>query len=305
MSEKTMNYFDDTKVTAKGLELITRLMGAGEPLHFTRAVICDGISDSDNVNMTEVTHEVPSHNSAETGTSAIVDMISINTEDKNVYVRVKVQNGDTEFILRKIVIMAEDQNGNEIPYAYTYDNSKYAMLFPSTAHGKHMSATVDISFFVSGLENITANITLAPEVTREEFATFKAEYENNMPSIKAAVEKLEDTKHLACMRIKYMVTEGQNNYVTKISVSINGELLFDDTITVKRTPGQYDGPSALAIKYNYNNNEVTTESLVGNTAAFDYDEDIAWKTSLTAAEKDTYKTIVLYVYPNSNGYANV
>lgn len=97
MENEKASYFEKTKITSAGLRLIHKLIVLGEPLVITKAVIGDGISEQDPVTMTELVHEIPSRQTGQDGTSAIVDLQTYLPEDEQtISTRVRVQNGDTE-----------------------------------------------------------------------------------------------------------------------------------------------------------------------------------------------------------------
>ena len=185
--------FEKTKITVQGLRLLTKIMLTGESLKVTRAAIGEGISDAEPSSLTALVKEVLSHKTGEEGTSATVDLQTLDaTDETTACVRILVQNGDTAFTLREIGIYAQDPDGGEILYAYTRDRSKYAMSFPSNADGAHVSETVDIPFFVSNAEHIEANITLPAEVSLAEFTAHKSAEELDHPDGSVTNRKIAD-----------------------------------------------------------------------------------------------------------------
>lgn len=184
---------EKAKITVRGLRLLAKIMLTGASLKLTRAAIGEGVSDAEPSSLTALVKEVPSHKTGEEGTSATVDLQTLAaTDDTTATMRILIQNGDTEFVLREIGIYAQDPDGSEILYAYTCDKSKYALSFPSNADGAHVSETVDIAFFVSNAENIDANITLPAEMSLAEFTAHKSAAELDHPDGSVTNKKIAD-----------------------------------------------------------------------------------------------------------------
>lgn len=181
MKNEKASYFEKTKITSAGLRLLHKLIVMGEPLVITKAVIGDGISEQDPVTFTELVHEIPSRQTGQDGTSVIVDVQNYLPEDEQTIIaRVRVQNGDTEFIWRELGLIAKAPDGGEILFAYTRDNTESAMTFPVFS-GVPISATVDIAFFVHNSANVEMNVTLPAEVRLEEFNAHKNAAELDHP----------------------------------------------------------------------------------------------------------------------------
>ena len=182
---------EKAKITVRGLRLLTKIMLTGASLKLTRAAIGEDVSDAEPSSLTALVKEVPSHKTGTEGTSATVDLQTLDaTDETTACVRILVQNGDTAFTLREIGIYAQDPDGGEILYAYTCDKSEYAMPFPSNADGAHVSETVDIAFFVSNVENIEANITLPAELSLAEFTAHKSAAELDHPDGSVTTRKI-------------------------------------------------------------------------------------------------------------------
>ncbi len=192
MENEKASYFEKTKITSAGLRLIHKLIMMGEPLVITKAVIGDGISEQDPVTMTELVHEIPSRQTGQDGTSAIVDVQNYLPEDEQtVLTRVRVQNGDTEFIWRELGLIAKDPDGGEILFSYTRDNTESAMTFPVFS-GVPISATVNIAFFVHNSANVEMNVTLPAEVSLAEFNEHKNAAELDHPDKSVTRQKLSN-----------------------------------------------------------------------------------------------------------------
>ena len=174
-NNEQVSNFDKMKVTAKGLSLLIKLALKGKPLKITRAVIGDGIPAVDPVMLTELVHEIPSHQTGEEGTSATIDIQYYAPKDNetSIAMRLLVQNGDTQFTLREIGIMADDPDEGEILYAYTVDRTGDADVFGKYTGGVHISDTITAVYYVANAQNVTVNVTLNPEVTLPEFLAHK------------------------------------------------------------------------------------------------------------------------------------
>lgn len=226
MENEKASYFEKTKITSAGLRLIHKLIMMGEPLVITKAVIGDGISEQDPVTMTELVHEIPSRQTGQDGTSAIVDLQMYMPEDEQtISTRVRVQNGDIEFTLREIAFIAPDPDIGDIIFAYTRDNTENAMTFPVFS-GVPISATVDISFFVHNAANVEMNVTLPAEVSLAEFNAHKNAAELDHP------DKSVKKRHIADYAIGTMQLEkGAVNNVRIGNNAVDARTIKDGEIT--------------------------------------------------------------------------
>lgn len=216
MENENVTYFDKMKITSKGLGLIHKLIATGKPLRIKRAVIGDGIPEQDAFTLTELVHEIPSHQTGQEGTSAIVDLQMCSPEDEQATLtRVRVQNGDTDFIWREIGIIANDPDDGEILYAYSVDRTEHAMSFPAF-DGVPITGTVDVAFFVSNSTNIIANITLPAEVSPEEFAEHRNAAELDHP------DKSVKNRHIADSAIGAVQIANGAVSKEKLSDELNG-----------------------------------------------------------------------------------
>lgn len=232
--------FEKTKITVQGLRLLTKIMLTGESLKLTRAAIGEGISDAEPSSLTALVKEVLSHKTGEEGTSATVDLQTLAaTDDTTAAMRILIQNGDTEFVLREIGIYAQDPDGDEILYAYTCDKSEYAMPFPSNADGAHVSETVDIAFFVSNVENIDADITLPAEVSLAEFTAHKSAEELDHPDGSVTTEKIADDAVTQSKLANDSVAQSKiiNGAVTKDKIAddaVTTDKIADNAVTADK-----------------------------------------------------------------------
>lgn len=189
MENENVSYFDKVKITSKGLALLHKLIVLGKPLQITRAVIGDGIPEQDPVTLTELVHEIPSRQTGQSGTSAIVDLQMYLPEDEQtILTRVRVQNGDTSFIWRELAFIASDPDEGDILFAYTVDRTEHAMPF-AAYDGVPITGTVDVAFYVSNSANFEANITLPAEVSLEEFK----KCEDKVKTLTQTIEKQKNS----------------------------------------------------------------------------------------------------------------
>lgn len=165
---------DTVKLTAKGLRLLAKVQ-SGATMYFVRAAIGDGFMQDgqDVADLTEMVHEVPSHQTGTTATSATVDLTKAVVEkDGTVSVRVKIKNGDTAFYMRELGIIAKDPDEGEILYAYiNFGDGASAM--PAFDGSTYIVRNIQMSFIVSNAANVEANITLAAEVSYDDFMAHK------------------------------------------------------------------------------------------------------------------------------------
>lgn len=165
---------DTVKLTAKGLRLLAKVQ-SGATMYFVRAAIGDGFMQDgqDVADLTEMVHEVPSHQTGTTASSATVDLTKAVVEkDGTVSVRVKIKNGDTAFYMRELGIIAKDPDEGEILYAYiNFGDGASAM--PAFDGSTYIVRNIQMSFIVSNAANVEANITLAAEVSYDDFMAHK------------------------------------------------------------------------------------------------------------------------------------
>ena len=165
---------DTVKLTAKGLQLLAKVQ-AGATMYFVRAVIGDGFiqEEQDVADLTEMVHEIPSHQTGTTASSATVDLTKAVVEkDGTVSVRVKIKNGDTAFYMRELGIIAKDPDEGEILYAYiNFGDGASAM--PAFDGSTYVVRNIQMSFIVSNAAKVEANITLTAEVSYDDFMEHK------------------------------------------------------------------------------------------------------------------------------------
>ena len=113
--------FEPVTLTEKGL-LLQSKMQTGEKLKIVRVAIGDGFlpEGQDKKKLLQLVHEIATHTSDTEGTSTTADIVYNQLNDAgSVITRIKIQNGDSEFFLREIGIIAFDPDEGEILYAYT------------------------------------------------------------------------------------------------------------------------------------------------------------------------------------------
>lgn len=184
---------DTVKLTAKGLQLLAKVQ-AGATMYFVRAVIGDGFiqEEQDVADLTEMVHEIPSHQTGTTASSATVDLTKAVVEkDGTVSVRVKIKNGDTAFYMRELGIIAKDPDEGEILYAYiNFGDGASAM--PAFDGSTYVVRNIQMSFIVSNAAKVEANITLTAEVSYDDFMEHKNASVLDHPDGCVTTEKLAD-----------------------------------------------------------------------------------------------------------------
>lgn len=184
---------DTVKLTAKGLQLLAKVQ-AGATMYFVRAVIGDGFiqEEQDVADLTEMVHEIPSHQTGTTASSATVDLTKAVVENNGtVSVRVKIKNGDTAFYMRELGIIAKDPDEGEILYAYiNFGDGASAM--PAFDGSTYVVRNIQMSFIVSNAAKVEANITLTAEVSYDDFMSHKNASVLDHPNGCVTSEKLAD-----------------------------------------------------------------------------------------------------------------
>ena len=185
---------DTVKLTAKGLQLLAKVQ-AGATMYFVRAVIGDGFiqEEQDVADLTEMVHEIPSHQTGTTASSATVDLTKAVVEkDGTVSVRVKIKNGDTAFYMRELGIIAKDPDEGEILYAYiNFGDGASAM--PAFDGSTYVVRNIQMSFIVSNAAKVEANITLTAEVSYDDFMEHKNATVLDHPDGCVTTEKLANS----------------------------------------------------------------------------------------------------------------
>ena len=185
---------DTVKLTAKGLQLLAKVQ-AGATMYFVRAVIGDGFiqEEQDVADLIEMVHEIPSHQTGTTASSATVDLTKAVVEkDGTVSVRVKIKNGDTAFYMRELGIIAKDPDEGEILYAYiNFGDGASAM--PAFDGSTYVVRNIQMSFIVSNAEKVEANITLTAEVSYDDFMEHKNATVLDHPDGCVTTEKLANS----------------------------------------------------------------------------------------------------------------
>ena len=159
-----MGRFDKIKLTRKGLRLQAKAQ-TGEQLIIKEIVVGTGYlpEETDVLDMTELISPVP---------DAVTNIIG-NTVTGDGYseLETRVSGGNTAFYLREIGIIAVDPDEGDILYAYT-NAGDYADFMPAASDNITVQE-ITLVTAIGNADNVTVNITLTPEVTREEFEKLK------------------------------------------------------------------------------------------------------------------------------------
>ena len=286
---------DTVKLTAKGLRLLAKVQ-SGATMYFVRAAIGDGFMQDgqDVADLTEMVHEVPSHQTGTTASSATVDLTKAVVEkDGTVSVRVKIKNGDTAFYMRELGIIAKDPDEGEILYAYiNFGDGASAM--PAFDGSTYIVRNIQMSFIVSNAANVEANITLAAEVSYDDFMAHKNANVLDHPDGCVTTEKLANSsvtnEKLKDGAVSWLKVDG--NIKTKFDELEKEIQKLNSTkkIDLKYTISQGSNGYNIVVKPTVNYNERTQ---ITNTATYppqsmdkcyvdigyDYDSDSVWVSS--------------------------
>lgn len=283
---------DTVKLTAKGLRLLAKVQ-SGATMYFVRAAIGDGFMQDgqDVAGLTEMVHEVPSHQTGTTATSATVDLTKAVVEkDGTVSVRVKIKNGDTAFYMRELGIIAKDPDEGEILYAYiNFGDGASAM--PAFDGSTYIVRNIQMSFIVSNAENVEANITLAAEVSYDDFMAHKnanvldhpdgcvtsekladssvtgtkikdsaitlAKLNNDIHTkfdgLEKAIQKINSTKKID---LEYSIGQGHDGYIIVVKPKVN-YIARKDVSGIATYPLQSIDKCYMYICYNYDSDSIS------------------------------------------------
>ena len=173
---ETIGSFSKIQYTAKGLMLESKLK-TGKPLKITRAVIGSGIlCEGESVaTLTALKSEIPSHQTGTTSSTATVDIVNVDVISAGtVNIRIRIKNGDMDFYLHEIGIMAEDPDEGEILYMYTRCDDN-AQGFPKFTGANNVYRTIDFLNIITESSSVKVDVTLNAEVTFEVFNSKIAE----------------------------------------------------------------------------------------------------------------------------------
>lgn len=283
---------DTVKLTAKGLQLLAKVQ-AGATMYFVRAVIGDGFiqEEQDVADLIEMVHEIPSHQTGTTASSATVDLTKAVVEkDGTVSVRVKIKNGDTAFYMRELGIIAKDPDEGEILYAYiNFGDGASAM--PAFDGSTYVVRNIQMSFIVSNAEKVEANITLTAEVSYDDFMEHKnatvldhpdgcvtteklanssvtgvkikdsavtlAKLNNDVQTkfdgLEKAIQKLNSTKKID---LEYTISQGSSGYNIVVKPKVN-YIARKDVSGTATYPLQPMDKCYMYICYNYDSDNVS------------------------------------------------
>ena len=273
---------DTVKLTAKGLQLLAKVQ-AGATMYFVRAVIGDGFiqEEQDVADLTEMVHEIPSHQTGTTASSATVDLTKAVVEkDGTVSVRVKIKNGDTAFYMRELGIIAKDPDEGEILYAYiNFGDGASAM--PAFDGSTYVVRNIQMSFIVSNAAKVEANITLTAEVSYDDFMEHKnatvldhpdgcvtteklanssvtlAKLNNDVQTkfdgLEKAIQKLNSTKKID---LEYTISQGSSGYNIVVKPKVNYIAKKEVSGTATYPTQSYD-KCYMYICYDYDSDNVS------------------------------------------------
>lgn len=283
---------DTVKLTAKGLRLLAKVQ-SGATMYFVRAVIGDGFiqEEQDVADLIEMVHEIPSHQTGTTASSATVDLTKAVVEkDGTVSVRVKIKNGDTAFYMRELGIIAKDPDEGEILYAYiNFGDGASAM--PAFDGSTYVVRNIQMSFIVSNAEKVEANITLTAEVSYDDFMEHKnatvldhpdgcvtteklanssvtgvkikdsavtlAKLNNDVQTkfdgLEKAIQKLNSTKKID---LEYTISQGSSGYNIVVKPKVNYIAKKEVSGTATYPTQSYD-KCYMYICYNYDSDNVS------------------------------------------------
>ena len=283
---------DTVKLTAKGLQLLAKVQ-AGATMYFVRAVIGDGFiqEEQDVADLIEMVHEVPSHQTGTTASSATVDLTKAVVEkDGTVSVRVKIKKGDPAFNMRELGIIAKDPDEGEILYAYiNFGDGASAM--PAFDGSTYVVRNIQMSFIVSNAEKVEANITLTAEVSYDDFMEHKnatvldhpdgcvtteklanssvtgvkikdsavtlAKLNNDVQTkfdgLEKAIQKLNSTKKID---LEYTISQGSSGYNIVVKPKVNYIAKKEVSGTATYPTQSYD-KCYMYICYNYDSDNVS------------------------------------------------
>ena len=235
---ETIGSFSKFQYTAKGLMLESKLK-TGKPLKITRAVIGSGIlSEGESVaTLTALKSEIPSHQTGTTSSTATVDIVNI---------RIRIKNGDTDFYLHEIGIMAEDPDEGEILYMYTRCDDN-AQGFPKFTGANNVYRTIDFLNIITESSSVKVDVTLNAEVTFDVFNSKIAELNN----------KIEQLKSIKKIDLEYSISQGGHdgyNIVVKPKVNYIARKEVSGTATY---PAQSYDKCYMYICYNYDSNNIS------------------------------------------------
>ena len=243
---ETIGSFSKIQYTAKGLMLESKLK-TGKPLKITRAVIGSGIlCEGESVaTLTALKSEIPSHQTGTTSSTATVDIVNVDVISAGtVSIRIRIKNGDMDFYLHEIGIMAEDPDEGEILYMYTRCDDN-AQGFPKFTGANNVYRTIDFLNIITESSSVKVDVTLNAEVTFDVFNSKIAEMNNKIEQLKA-IKKID---------LKYTIGQGHDGYNVAVTPTVNycdrGKLTGTIIYPVQEMDKGY-----VYIGYDYNTNNI-------------------------------------------------
>ena len=151
-----MAQWNAIKLTKKGIQLQAVMQTGAIPLSVTRAAVGNGTPDENIESLTGLVSEI---------TDVDVSIISNNVMDSFAQMVVRINNGESAFYIKELGIFAEDENGDEILYAYTYADA--ADYMPAVTDG-NMTQDITVAVVIGNASEVTAVINTQQGVTLEQ-----------------------------------------------------------------------------------------------------------------------------------------
>ena len=151
-----MAQWNAIKLTRKGLQLQAVMQTGAIPLSVTRAAIGNGTPGENIELLTNLVSEI---------TDVDVSIISNDVKDSFAQMVIRIQNGESAFYIKELGIFAEDENGNEILYAYTYADA--ADYMPAITDG-NMTQDITVAVVIGNASEVKAIINTQQGVTLEQ-----------------------------------------------------------------------------------------------------------------------------------------
>ena len=196
-------------VTSKGLQLEAKVKAGLTPLKLVKAVNGEGYlqQGTDLLSIQSLVAEVPSHQTGEEGTSATVDFDRYYDADGDAAVLgVRIENGDIEFKLREIAIVAEDPDDGEIFYGYVNFGDHVSTMMAYNGKSR-ITRHFNFPIVMRNAEDVNVTITYKGEVYFEDLR-------KEVDERKAADAALKDAFQTA-------LADFGNSIITDITIPTN------------------------------------------------------------------------------------
>lgn len=151
-----MAQWNAIKLTRRGLQLQAVMQTGAIPLSVTRAAIGNGTPGENIESLTDMVSEI---------TDVNVSIISNDVKDSFAQMVIRIRNGESAFYIKELGIFAEDENGDEILYAYTYADA--ADYMPAAADG-NMTQDITVAVIIGNASEVQTVINTQQGVTIEQ-----------------------------------------------------------------------------------------------------------------------------------------